>query len=237
MNLVVSPKRVTQILMSIVLFLTLENLAASFLFYYWGYPWLMSVQKIFGLTHERNIPTWYASSTLLLSAFFLALIAFAKKKEGARFVLHWTSMSFIFIYLSFDEAFVVHEKWTKPLRTYFNAGGLFHYAWVIPAIAFVLIFVLAYLRFLIHLPVSTRRLFLIAGALFIGGAIGLEMYSGYYESYYGRYNIPVAMIGAAEEFLEMLGIVVFIHALISYLGSNDVRIRFDDEVLAPLERS
>ncbi len=237
MNLVVSPKRVTQILTSVILFLTLVNLAAFFLFYYLGYPWLLSVQELFGLTKESNIPTWYASSTLLLSAFILAVIAFAKKKEGARFVLHWTAMSFIFLYLSFDESFGVHEKWTIPLRSYFNAGGFFHFAWVIPAIAFVLIFVLAYLRFLIDLPVSTRRLFLIAGALFVGGAIGLEMFSGYYQSYYGRYNIPFSIITTVEESLEMLGIVVFIHALISYLGSNDVRIRFDDKVLAPLERS
>ncbi len=237
MNVAISPKRVTQILTSVILFLTLVHLAAFFLFHYLGYPWLISVQKIFNVTKERNIPTWYASSTLLLSALMLAVIAFAKKKEGASFVLHWTALSFIFIYLSFDEAFVVHEKWSIPLRAYFNAGGFFHYAWVIPAIAFVLIFVLAYLRFLVDLPVSTRRLFLIAGALFVGGAIGLEMFSGYYQSYYGRYNIPFLIIVAAEEFLEMLGIVVFIHALISYLGSNDVRIRFDDEVLAPLERS
>ena len=222
MNLVVSPKRVTQILTFIVLFLTLENLAALFLFDYLSYPWLISVQNIFNVTHERNIPTWYASSTLLLSAFLLALIAFAKKKEGARFVLHWTALSFIFLYLSFDEAFEVHEGWIIPLRTYFGAGGFFHLAWVIPAIAFVLTFVLAYLRFIIDLPVSTRRLFLIAGALFVGGAIGLEMFAGYYQSYYGSYNIPFSMIVIAEEFLEMLGIVVFIHALMSYMKLEDM---------------
>ncbi len=237
MNLVVSPKRVTQILTFIVLFLTLENLAALFLFDYLSYPWLMSVQKVFDVTFERNIPTWYASSTLLLSAFILAIIAFAKKKEGARFVLHWTAMSFIFLYLSFDEAFEVHEGWIIPLRTYFGAGGFFHFAWVIPAIAFVLIFVLAYLRFLIDLPVSTRRLFLIAGALFVGGALGLEMFQGYYLLNYGMYNTPFLIITTVEEFLEMLGIVVFIHALMSYMSSENVRIRFDDKVLAPLERS
>ena len=146
-------------------------------------------------------------------------------------------MSFIFIYLSFDEAFEVHEKWSTPLRTYFNAVGFFHFAWVIPAIAFLLIFVLAYLRFLMNLPVSTRRLFLIAGALFVGGAIGLEMFSGYYKSYYGSYNIPFSMITTAEEFLEMLGIVVFIHALMSYMKLEDMIFRFDREHVDPVERS
>ena len=65
----------------------------------------------------------------------------------------------------------------------------------------------------------------------------MEMVGGYYQSHYGRYNIPYNMITIGEEFLEMLGIVVFIHALLSYLGSNDVKIRFDDKVPAPLELS
>ena len=237
MNLVISPKRVTQILTAVILSLTLVSVTGNLLVFFLGHPWTYLFSHLFNITMEANIPTWYASSTLLLSAFFLALIAFGKKKEGARFVLHWTALSFIFLYLSFDEAFEVHEGWIKPLQTYFGAGGFFHFAWVIPAIAFVLIFVLAYLRFLIHLPVSTRRLFLIAGALFVGGVIGMEMVGGYYQSHYGRYNIPYNMITIGEEFLEMLGIVVFIHALLSYLGSNDVKIRFDDKVPAPLELS
>lgn len=224
MNLVISPKRVTQILTSVVLSLTLASVAGNLLVFFLGHPWTYLISHLFNITKEANIPTWYASSTLLLSAFFLALIAFCKKKEGAPFVLHWTALSFIFLYLSFDEAFLVHERWIIPLRTYFNASGLFLNAWVIPAIAFVLILVLAYLKFLIDLPVRTRRLFLIAGALFVGGAIGMEMVGGYYQSYYGRFNIPYNIIATAEEFLEMLGIVVFIHALLSYLGSIDVRI-------------
>ena len=237
MNLVISPKRVTQILTAVILSLTLVSVTGNLLVFFLGHPWTYLFSHLFNITMEANIPTWYASSTLLLSAFFLALIAFGKKKEGARFVLHWTALSFIFLYLSFDEAFEVHEGWIIPLRTYFGAGGFFHLAWVIPAIAFVLIFVLAYLRFLIDLPVSTRRLFLIAGALFVGGAIGLEMFQGYYLLNYGIHNMPFLIITTVEEFLEMLGIVVFIHALMSYMSSENVRPRFDDKVLAPLERS
>ncbi len=237
MNVAISPKRVTQILTSVVLFLTRASVAGSFLVYFLGHPWTFLISRLFNITLEGNIPTWYASSTLLLSAFLLAIIAFAKKKEGARFGLHWTAMSFIFLYLSFDEAFGVHERWIGPLRTYFNASGIFYLAWVIPAIAFVLIFVLAYLRFLVDLPVRTRRLFLIAGALFVGGAIGLEMVGGYYQSYYGRYNLTYSITTNVEEFLEMLGIVVFIYALMSYMKLEDMRFRFDREPIDPVERS
>ena len=199
MNLVISPKRVTQILTSVVLCLTLASLAVLFLLFSPSHYGLIPVAGFFYLPHEANLPTWYASSTLLLSAFLLAIIAFAKKKEGTPFVIHWTALSFIFLCLSFDEAFEVHERWIKPLRAYFNASGFFDSAWVIPGIAFVLIFALVYLRFLMGLPVKFRRLFLIAGALFVGGAIGVEMVGEYFGTYYGRYNILHSLIATVEE--------------------------------------
>jgi hypothetical protein len=37
---------------------------------------------------------------------------------------------------------------------------------------------------------------------------------------YGRQNLSYIMLVAVEEGLEMLGIVVFIYALLSYLGSS-----------------
>jgi hypothetical protein len=54
-------------------------------------------------------------------------------------------------------------------------GGAIAFFWVVPGTAFVFIVLLAYLRFLAHLPQTTRRLFLLAGALFVLGSLGLEM--------------------------------------------------------------
>ena len=81
----------------------------------------------------------------------------------------------------------------------------------------VAIFLLSYTKFLFHLPVSTKKLFIAAAALYIGGAMGVEMLGGYVASTTGQKNVSYVIVITIEESLEMLGIVVFIHALISYI--------------------
>lgn len=73
---------------------------------------------------------------------------------------------------------------------------------------------------------STTRGLLLAAALYVGGAIGLEMASGYYISRTGmNHNLTVALLATVEEFLEMSGVVVLIHAILSHLGQQTQAIR------------
>ena len=227
----VSPKRVTLILALVVLFLSIAGIVSIFAAYFQCHRGDFNAGpfvKLFDLKREGNIPTFFSASTLLLCSALLAIIAFAKKKEDAPYRLHWKALSVIFLSLSLDEAAELHEMTIKPLRSALNASGFLHYTWVILGIVFSLIVVLAYLRFLADLPRKTRNLFLVAGALFIGAALGMEMISGYYFSSYGSQPLPLsplcnfrlnlAKLWAVEELLEMLGIVVFIYALMSYIS-------------------
>lgn len=128
-------------------------------------------------------------------------------------------MSLIFLWLSIDEATLIRDHSEAILERAFNPGGFFYYAWVIPAIPLVFIFMLAYLRFLFNLPAKTRRLFLIAGSLFVGGALGMELIGGRYREFHGYENMTYIMITHVEEVLEMIGVVVFIYALTLYMIS------------------
>ena len=227
----VSPKRVTLILLLVVLCLTSLSIVSSFV---WDFQCRRGnlkfgpFVKLFDLNKEGNIPTFFQASTLLLCSALLAIIAFAKKKEDAPYRLHWKALSVIFLFLSLDEASQLHEMTSKPLRSALNASGFLHYTWVILGVVFSLIVLLAYLRFLADLPRKSRNLFLVAGALFIGGALGMEMISGYYFSSYGTQPLPISRLcnfrlnltklRTVEELLEMLGIVVFIYALMSYIS-------------------
>ena len=116
-----------------------------------------------------------------------------------------------------DEVATIHELPIDPLRNALNAGGLLYFTWVIPGAIFVMIVGLSYLRFLGHLPSRTRNLFLIAAAVFVGGAIGVEMISGLQADRHGETNFAYAMIITIEEAMEMLGVVIFIHAVADYL--------------------
>ncbi len=46
----------------------------------------------------------------------------------------------------------------------------------------------------------------------------MEMIGGYYADLYGQRNLGYALITNAEEFLEMMGIVIFSYALMSYMN-------------------
>ena len=228
----VSPKRVTLILALVVLFLFIAGIVSNFvadLQCHRGNLNAGPFVRLFDLNKEANIPTFYSFSALLLCSALLAIIAFAKKKENAPYSLHWKALSVIFLFLSLDETAQLHEMTIKPLRSALNPSRFLHYEWIILYAVFVLIFVLAYRRFLADLSQKTRNLILVAGALFVGGALGMETISKYYRCLYLGQSVPLSlrycnvilnyhMMAAVEELLEMLGIVVFIYALMSYIS-------------------
>ena len=249
MSFVTSAKTITRVLVVTVLFLTLAGLGVRFIRYVWGDEGLLQLFRLFDVGEEESIPTWYSSFTLLLSSILLAVIAAVKRMRGDRYTLHWIGLSLIFLFLSMDEVVRIHEATGRDEVRFFvhnltglTFGGFTYFFWVVPGTAFVLIFSLAYLRFLVDLPRNTRRLFLVAGILFVGGALGLEMLSARVVSIYGIEDwekvggLPKILVGiqtSIEELLEMLGIVVFIHALVAYIGSYvekgiTIQVRVDD---------
>ena len=224
-KLLPSPKRMCQVLTIIVLGLTFASITGQLYRYWPGHNhFLLGLANKFNLNAEANFPTWYQSSTLLLSSLLLGLIASVKKIAGARYLWHWRALALIFLYLSIDEAACIHEQANK-LGPALHASGPFYFVWVIPAAILVSIFVLAYLGFLAHLPSRERWLFVIAGAIYVGGALGVEMVGGAYMSYQGEITegapaIIYALITTVEEFMEMAGILVFIYVLLAYLRAQ-----------------
>lgn len=230
-----SPRRVIQILGGVVFCLTLAGIVAGFsrgIHVHNNYLLTEAIEsfaRLFNLTGEANIPAWYAASTLLSCAVLLATIAIAKRMNNDRYVYHWGVLSLIFLYLSIDEAAMLHEMTIKPLRSLLNTSGLFYYAWIIPGTIAVFGFVLAYLRFLAHLPKRTRLLFIAAGAIYVAGAIGLESVSGLYINSDGTWGATYELIITFEELFEMLGIVLFIYTLLDYVGLEPVAFTAGDD--------
>ena len=84
----------------------------------------------------------------------------------------------------------------------------------------VLIIFLAvfYSRFLFKLPKATRISFIIAGLIYITGLLGIEMLGGYYYELHAGESLTYSLITTLEESLEMLGLILFIRALLDYLS-------------------
>ncbi|MEG4516660.1 MULTISPECIES: hypothetical protein [unclassified Microcoleus] len=213
-----APGAVTQFLLRVVACLAvLSFLSQMSLYYLPEYPLREYIAKVFNVDAERNLPTFYSCLALLFTSLLLGVIAYAKNLDTDRYKNHWKVLSFIFLYLCLDEAGQLHEKLIDPTRMLLNASGFLYFTWIVPFGFLVAIFLLSYSKFVFHLPVATRKLFVSACALYIGGAIGMELPGGYLSSTTGEGGLAYALVTTLEESLEMVGIVVFIHGLISYI--------------------
>lgn len=219
-NLEISYQKVAKFLTLVVIGLIIASMVGQVAKFYFGHGQLKGFVQLFFVDGEKNVPATYSYLALLLCSILLAVIARFKSQESDRYVRQWKFLSVIFLYLSFDEAFLIHEQAAEPLRSALNASGILYFTWVVPGAAFVTIFLLAYWQFIKDLPSKTKYLFLIAGTIFVGGALGTELIGGWWTDNYGRDNIVYVTIATIEEALEMLGIVVFIYALLDYLASH-----------------
>lgn len=214
-----SVKKVAWILTAIVLTLTFLSVAGHTIQYFLGRDQFFELVRLFNLGDEQNIPTWYTSASLLLCAMFLAYITVARKKLGLSYIAHWGALSAIFLYLSIDSVATIHDRTIeRPLIELLHPRGFVHFPWVIPGIIVVILLAVLYSRFLFHLPVKTRFLFIIAAAAYIGGGLILEMVSAYLMDYYVQDILLRGFVATLQEFLEMAGVIIFIYALLSYIG-------------------
>lgn len=193
-----------------------------------GYDRAMGFVPQFIMGMENNVPTFFATILILFASALLGIIAVSKYREEDPWALHWTMLAVIFFCLSLDEAASFHELMNYPVSLVGETGGIFYYGWVIPAIIILLLLSAFFIRFLFSLSKRMLSLFLLAGIIYVGGALGGEMASGYYSDSYGWDNPWYASIATFEETLEKVGVLVFVYALLQYIRSQigSVRIEF-----------
>jgi hypothetical protein len=180
---------------------------------------------LFSVNLEESIPTWYSTLILVFASVLLSVIAFAKRASRDRYALYWLGLTLLFLYLSMDESAAIHEILSDPLQMAFNATGYLAFGWQIVAVPLVILFALLYVRFLFHLPPCFRNLFVVAGVLYAGGALVVEGISANQYSISGV-TFTYLAIATVEETLEMLGVVVLIYALLSYIVEMEYVLAF-----------
>lgn len=221
LSLDMSTARVTGLLIIATLALTLVSFAVG-LAGVLGGPFV----RLFYVGADASLPSWYSALLLVLASLLLATVSFAVSAGGStRYARRWAILAAIFAYLSCDEMLRLHERISNTVLQPglevlgIIPGGMLYYPWVIVYAPLVLIFVAAYFSFWRALPNRTRRLFLVASVIFVGGAIGVELFNAYHDEASGR-ELLVFIGTHIEELMEMVGIVVFVHALLSFLDSH-----------------
>jgi hypothetical protein len=225
-----SPKKLALTLTVIVICLTVGHIAVQCVKFFGGYEYQMGLLPLLDLEQEGNLPSWYSSTTLLLCSLLLLQIGQTKRLAGDRYAAYWLGLAAIFFFLSVDEAAGIHELSGEPLIRVLNLPRWLWAGWVILGGLFVLVVGVIFFRFLAHLPAKTRAQFLVAGAIYLGGALGMETFAAGHLYRDGADLVYKLAMVAPEEFLEMMGIVLFLYALSSYMAAEaiEVRVVMDD---------
>jgi hypothetical protein len=213
-----SPHRLRLGLLAAAGLLTALGLGAEVAHYAGGGTGLEPLVAFVSLSYERNLPTWYASGLLLCCALALALISrvASRSREAGR--RHWTALACVFTYISLDEAVGLHEH----LGGLLELDGVLFFSWVVPAAVVVALGGLAFLPFLARLPPRRRWQFLVAGGLYVGGALVMELPLGWWTERHGNDNLVYALIDHVEEALELVGVSLFLGALMEELEARVV---------------
>ncbi|MFO0549174.1 MAG: hypothetical protein U0271_12355 [Polyangiaceae bacterium] len=177
----------------------------------------------FSLSYEANFPTWYSSVLLLACAALLALAARAPRADTDPKGAPWWILAAGFTFMSLDEVMSLHELTGTLVR----AHGVLHFSWVIPALVLVGALGLYFIPFLKALPPKTRNRFVAAGAVYVFGAVGMELPLGYWVERYGDSGLGYGLIDALEEALEILGAQLFLLALLDHVRARGLRLRFE----------
>ena len=88
----------------------------------------------------------------------------------------------------------------------------------------VIILAFVYWPFLRHLWPRPATKFLVAGAVFITGAVGLELVGAYYytTAQLDSKDFLYLVIAGTEDLFEMLGILLWMRSLLDYMSANNI---------------
>jgi len=216
MNFEIHPREVFVKLLCLIFALLFFNVMGIISKFYFDHSYIYGLIPLLDFDTEKNIPTLYSTLVLLFASTLLSIIAITHKRNGSAY-LSWLGLAFIFLFLSIDEFLSLHERFNGVVRESLNTSGVLYYGWIIPYGVALIVFIIAYLKFLTELPRNIMILFVVSGATFVSGAVGFEMVGARQTELYGTENLLYSFFYTCEEFLEMLGIVIFIYALLTYI--------------------
>ncbi|MEO1924883.1 MAG: hypothetical protein ABGY08_02655 [Gammaproteobacteria bacterium] len=203
---------VGEFLLWIAIVLTLVHIACMVAWYENLLPiddWLYL--SFFDLDEEESLGTWFSAIILLIAgllSLFQAGYAITRIRHWHFF---WWLLGVGFCLLSLDEVVAFHEFVNTIVEdTHWTTFG----AVLVVAVGFV------FLPFILVLPLRTRLLFLVSGVLYVGGAIGVEWATIWYEDNDLLDTLAYNLWNALEEFLEMTGVILYIYALLAYITGD-----------------
>ena len=222
----VSPRQICSFLVIIALSFFVLHCASEALIHFAGVSekFYQDFFDAINLDEEFNLTAIYSGLLLYASSFLLKEIAISSQGGKRR---DWMLLSKVFLFLAFDEVFQVHELFVIPgLRQYLHPS--LASIWVIPYGILFALFSFKFIPFFLKLRNKVSVLSLISGGVYVSGAIVFEALNSWLvrTDQISRSSFYYELISGFEELFEMLGIIIFLYALMLELRSRFVCLRY-----------
>ena len=149
---------------------------------------------------------WTWLSVALLAATALVVHAATRARADHSW---WSAVAAVFAYLAVDEGLMVHERFDDLAGT----AGIAHYGWAIPGAALLLAIAGLFARWFFSLESPLRNQLLLAGGLYVAGALAVEVAAGMWQTAHGE-DRAFFLITTIEETLEVLGPMLVIRTML-----------------------
>ena len=176
------------------------------------------------LDEEFNLPAIYSGLLLFFCSLLLRQISVVCKKVERK---NWILLSRVFLFLSFDEVFQVHELFViSGLRQYVHPS--LASIWVIPYGILFVLFSCKFVPFFLGLRSSISVFSFVSGGTYITGAIAVEALNSWLvrTDQISRSGFYYEAISGFEELFEMLGVIIFLYAILLELQSRIGRLEY-----------
>jgi len=226
LNLVMSLENLGKWLMAGAVFFALTGACIVLAKLMYRFDQVYGFYALFDLGSDSSIPTWFSSLGLLACSLLLWTHSLVEDPAQRLMCWQWRFLALVFLLLSVDEVARIHEV----LGTFVGqelvpdvsdrSGGLLSYQWLVCGVIFTSAIALAYIPFLYRLPRRVALGFILAGGIYVGGAVVMESFNGHTEYTAGPRSALYLWGTALEEFLEMVGVALFAGALVRYLSQR-----------------
>ena len=186
------------------------------------------VAWLFDLDDESNISTWFNSFMLGCSSGVLWCISKSRQVKPSKI---WVAMAIFLMLLSLDEVAMIHEFTGSLIKAMFPLPLVgIPRTWVIVGIGVLFLVVPLFMLHIKQFSGRIKRLVVLSGVLFFGGAVGMEVVSAIVERLYYTfehdptfvyvrfYEVIDVVLYTIEEVMEMFGSAVYLYALMQFLG-------------------
>lgn len=165
--------------------------------------------RFLNLDSDQSLISFYSGALILIASITTLGVGLCHRRTRSAQAPYWLMLAAVLLYMSMDETISFHEAVGDVLWRRGVVPDFLYFAnWLVFGIPVAIVVGLLFLRFLrmIERPLAAR--FILAGAIFLGGAIGMEVIANllYME------QAPTALYlleTVVEEGSELIGMTLY----------------------------